>query len=115
MMNERRSHVSSTICLVHLAARIPLFSILAFGRWLLLFRGSNTSAAMRAFPVALLKVGARIGDLFAAILAGYGDVIVFGHISALALDFPIVTAIRAALMRRGKCGRSTLAECIATA
>jgi hypothetical protein len=50
------------------------------GSQLLLFvGGDDAAAAMRALPVALLEVGARVSDLFTTVLARHCDMLVFRH------------------------------------
>ena len=44
---------------------------------LLFVFGDDAAAAMRTFPIALLKVGARVSDLFTTVLACYRDVLLF--------------------------------------
>jgi hypothetical protein len=50
--------------------------------------GNDASAAMRTLPVALLKVGARVGDLFTTVLARYCDLLVFGHAESIRESCP---------------------------
>ena len=48
-------------------------------RLALFLGGDDASAAMRTLPLALLKVGTRVGDLFPTVLARYRDLLVLGH------------------------------------
>ena len=50
--------------------------------------GNDASAAMRTLPVVLLKVGARVGDLFTTVLARYRDLLVFGHAESIRESCP---------------------------